>query len=151
MEFIADIMVGKLARYLRMAGFDVLYYNNAHDDEIIKIAAQQNRVVITRDSLMLRRKVFKNGNLKSVFVKDGMLKNQLRQIKTELGILLKPNLTRCLVCNSPLVKIGKNDVEGKVPPYVYSTHENFMYCHSCGRYYWRGTHYEYMKKFFSGI
>lgn len=151
MEFIADIMVGKLARYLRMAGFDVLYYNDAHDDQIVRIAGQQGRIVLTRDSLMLKRKVFKNGDLKSVFIEDGRLENQLRQIKGELGISLKPNLVRCLVCNSVLEKIDKKNVEDKVPPYVYRTQENFMYCSECGRCYWRGTHYEYMKKFFLGI
>ena len=99
MKFIADVMVGRLAKYLRMAGNDVIYINDIDDDQLLKIAAAENRVVITRDTLMLERREFKNGLLKSIFIKDDKLVNQLKQVKSELKISLKPNLTRCLVCN----------------------------------------------------
>ena len=142
MKFIADIMVGKLAKYLRMAGNDVLYINDISDDEILKIAKNENRIVLTRDTLMLQRKDCKNNTIKSLLIKDDKILNQLKQIKSELQINLKPNLIRCLDCNEILVKVNKEDIPGKVPPYVYKTQKNFLYCSTCDKYYWRGTHYE---------
>jgi len=151
MKFIADIMVGKLARYLRMAGYDVAYFNDAPDDMILKIAREEDRIVLTRDTLMLKRREFKNGVLRSVLIKDDKLKEQLMQVRSELKIKLEPDLARCLVCNDLLIKAKKENIAGKVPPYVYRTQENYMYCSKCGRYYWRGTHYSHIKNFFEKL
>jgi hypothetical protein len=151
MKFIADIMVGKLAKYLRMAGFDVIYINDASDDEIIKIARKTNRIVLTRDSLMLERKEFKNGTIKCLHIKDVKLKSQLEQVKSEFGLSLKPNLIRCIECNKKLANVKKEDIKNKVPPYVYKTQENFLYCKNCDKYYWRGTHYNNIKNTFLDI
>jgi uncharacterized protein with PIN domain len=142
MKFIADIMVGKLARYLRMAGSDVLYINNISDDEILKIAKSEERIVLTRDSLMLLRRPFKNNSIKSVFIKDDKIKDQLKQVKSDLRIPLKPNLIRCLECNTELSKAQKENLKDKVPPYVYKTQKDFLHCSKCDKYYWRGTHYD---------
>ena len=151
MKFIADIMVGKLARYLRMAGYDVAYFNDASDDFILKTAMKEDRIVLTRDTLMLERRQFRNGTLKSVFILDDDIREQLLQIRSELNISLGPDLIRCLICNDLLVKVSKKEVRHKVPPYVYGTQDDFMYCRKCGRYYWRGTHYNYMDDFFKGL
>lgn len=151
MKFIADIMVGKLAKYLRMAGFDVIYINNASDDEIIKIAKKTGRMVLTRDSLMLTRREFKKGIIKYLYIKDEKLKNQLEQITSDLNFSLKPNLVRCIECNQKLIRVKKEDIKNKVPPYVYKTQQNFLYCKNCNKYYWRGTHYQNIKNTFHNI
>ncbi|MDD5622537.1 MAG: Mut7-C RNAse domain-containing protein [Actinomycetota bacterium] len=151
MRFIADIMVGKLAKYLRMAGHDVLYINTASDDEIIKIAIDTGRMVLTRDSLMLARKEFKNGTLKNLYIKNEKLKNQLGQIKSDLKISLKPNLVRCVECNQILVRVKKEDIKNKIPPYVFKTQQGFLYCKKCDKYYWKGTHYQNIKNIFLDI
>ncbi|MQY79861.1 MAG: hypothetical protein GH151_11800 [Bacteroidetes bacterium] len=151
MKFIADIMVGRLAKYLRMAGYDVLYTNTASDNQIIKKARETDRIVLTRDSLMLTRREFKKGTVKYLFIKDDKLKNQLNQIKSDLKILLKPNLVRCIECNRKLIKVKKEDVKNKVPPYVYKTQQNFLYCKKCDKYYWRGTHYDNIRNTFLSI
>jgi len=151
MKFIADIMVGRLAKYLRMAGYDVLYINTASDDQIIKKAGETDRIVLTRDSLMLTRREFKKGTVKYLFIKDDKLKNQLNQIKSDLKVLLKPNLVRCIECNRKLIKVKKEDVKNKVPPYVYKTQQNFLYCKKCDKYYWRGTHYDNIRNTFLSI
>lgn len=151
MKFIADIMVGRLAKYLRMAGYDVLYINTASDDQIIKKAGETDRIVLTRDSLMLARREFKKGTVKYLFIKDDKLKNQLNQIKSDLKVLLKPNLVRCIECNRKLIKVKKEDVKNKVPPYVYKTQQNFLYCKKCDKYYWRGTHYDNIRNTFLSI
>jgi len=151
MKFIADIMVGKLARYLRMAGNDVLYINNISDDEILKIAKSEGRIVLTRDSLMLLRKPFKNNSIKSVFIKDDRVIKQLKQIKNDLGISLKPNLLRCLECNTELSKSQKENLKDKVPPNVYKTQKDVLHCPKCDKYYWRGTHYDNINNTFKLI
>ena len=151
MKFIADIMVGKLARYLRMAGNDVLYINNISDDEILKIAKSEGRIVLTRDSLMLLRKPFKDNSIKSVFIKDDRVIKQLKQIKNDLGIPLKPNLLRCLECNTELLKAQKENLKEKVPPYVYKTQKDFLHCPQCDKYYWRGTHFDNINNTFKLI
>ena len=144
-------MVGRLARYLRMAGYDVLYINTASDDQIISKARETDRIVLTRDSLMLARREFKKGTVKYLFIKDDKLKNQLNQIKSDLKVLLKPNLVRCIECNRKLIKVRKEDVKNKVPPYVYKTQQNFLYCKKCDKYYWRGTHYDNIRNTFLSI
>lgn len=151
MRFIADIMVGKLAKYLRMAGHDVIYINTASDDEIIKIASDTDRMVLTRDSLMLARKEFKNGTLKNLYIKDEKLKNQLEQIKSDLKISLEPNLIRCVECNQLLIRVEKEDIKNKIPPYVFKTQKSFLYCKKCDKYYWKGTHYQNIKNIFLDI
>ncbi|MFA5015801.1 MAG: Mut7-C RNAse domain-containing protein [Actinomycetota bacterium] len=151
MRFIADIMVGKLAKYLRMAGHDVLYINTASDDEIIKIAIDTGRMVLTRDSLMLARKEFKNGTLKNLYIKDEKLKNQLKQIKSDLKVSLAPNLSRCVECNQMLIRAEKEDIKNKIPPYVFKTQQSFLYCKKCDKYYWKGTHYQNIKNIFLDI
>lgn len=151
MKFIADIMVGRLAKYLRMAGYDVLYINTASDNQIIKKARKTDRIVLTRDSLMLARREFKKGTVKYLFIKDDKLENQLNQIKSDLKVLLKPNLVRCIECNRKLIKVKKEDIKNKVPPYVYKTQQNFLYCKKCDKYYWRGTHYDNIRNTFLSI
>jgi len=149
--FIADVMVGRLARYLRMAGYDVKYMNDADDELIVNIARKENRVVLTRDTMMLERRQFRQGVLRSVFIRHDSLEKQLLQVSSDLDIELEPDLVVCLVCNSPLEDVEKRDISGEVPPYVYRTQDSFKYCSSCEKYYWRGTHYEYIKKFFDGL
>jgi uncharacterized protein with PIN domain len=151
MRFIADIMVGKLARYLRIAGYDTAYFNDAGNDFILKTAIDEDRIVLTRDTLMLERRQFKDGTIKSVFISDDDIRNQLLQVRSELSISLGPDLIRCLICNSLLVKVLKKDVRSKVPPYVYGSQDDFMHCRRCEKYYWRGTHYDHMDDFFKGL
>jgi uncharacterized protein with PIN domain len=150
-RFIADVMVGRLARYLRMAGYDVSYSNEADDDQILEKARREDRIVLTRDTMMLKRRDFTRGFLKSVYITDDSLKKQLLQVMSCFGLRLEPNLLRCLECNSSLDEVKKSGLEDKVPPYVFKTQENFRYCSRCNKYYWRGTHFDYMKKYFSDL
>ncbi|MDP3011515.1 MAG: Mut7-C RNAse domain-containing protein, partial [Candidatus Hydromicrobium sp.] len=131
--------------------YDVMYINNASDDQIIKIARETDRIILTRDSLMLARREFKKGIIKYLYIKEDKLENQLDQIKSELKISLKPNLIRCIGCNEKLIKVKKEDVKNKVPPYVYRTQQNFLYCKKCDKYYWRGTHYDNIRNTFLSI
>ena len=151
MKFIADVMVGRLAKYLRMTGYDVTYINNIKDDMIIEIARNEDRIILTRDRLMLERKEIKNHIIKSVYIKDDSIYMQLKQVRNELEISIKPVLKRCIECNTVLEEIKKEHAHGKVPPYVYSTQNYFLLCKSCGRIYWRGTHYKNIGEFFNKL
>lgn len=151
MEFIADIMVGKLAKYLRMAGNDVLYDNSFSDEKILEIAKKENRIILTRDTVMLQRKECVKKLIKSILIKDDKLTSQLRQVKAELELDLKPNLVRCIDCNSALSEVKKKEIENKVPAYVFKTQDHFLFCSQCNKYYWRGTHYNSINRTFKKI
>ena len=117
----------------------------------MKIALKTGGTVLTRDSLMITRKEFVKGMIKYLLIRDDKLKKQLEQVQSEFNFSLKPNLIRCVECNFRLAKVKKEDVKNKVPPYVYKTQQNFMYCKKCDKYYWRGTHYYNIKNTFLDI
>ena len=144
-------MVGKLARYLRMAGINVLYRNDYSDEEILETAKKEERIILTRDALMLQRKDCKNNIIRSLYIKSSRLKDQLKQVESELGIKLEPNLIRCIECNSLLENAQKDKIKNKVPHYVFMTHEVFLFCSRCNKYYWRGTHYNNIYKAFQSF
>lgn len=136
-RFIADVMLGRLAKWLRLAGFDVLYSNNFDDDEIIEISNRERRVLLSRDTRLLIRRAVKE----FVFPRSELVQEQVKEVfaAVHLSSLAAP-LTRCLSCNEPLGEIPRESVEGRVPPYVFETQKSFKSCVSCGRIFWAGTH-----------
>jgi uncharacterized protein with PIN domain len=135
--FIADVMLGKLARWLRVLGFDVVYSNRLDDDEILRIAVDQDRIILTRDVAFAERC---RSAHKLLFIEHDRWKPQLRQVVDACGLKDFKVLSRCVECNSPLSVVEKESIADKVPPYVYATQERFSFCPSCNRVYWRGTH-----------
>lgn len=150
-KFIADIMLGKLARYLRIFSYDVLYFQKISDKDIVNKAEKESRIVLTRDYKMIRRSPFKYGRVKFLFISDDKVLKQLEQLVKELNLELKINLIRCIECNHILEKVDKEKVKGKVPVYVYKSTTNFAYCSNCDKYYWEGTHLKLMNKRFSSL
>jgi len=142
MKFICDQMLGTLAKWLRIMGYDTLY-GDGDDSELIKIAVDEKRVLITRDRELHNR--YEN----SLLVEGTELENQIRSVmdSLDLRINMENALSRCTVCNTPVRKIRKDEVKGKVPPHAYETHDEFWICPDCKRIYWRGTHWENMKNF----
>jgi uncharacterized protein with PIN domain len=135
--FIADVMVGKLARWLRVLGCDVVYSNRLEDDEIMRIAAAENRIILTRDVAFSARC---REAYKLVFIEANDWRSQLRQVIGACDLKDFRVLSRCIECNSLLQDIEKERIVEKVPTYVYQTQEKFSLCTSCDRVYWRGTH-----------
>ncbi|MCL5985699.1 MAG: Mut7-C RNAse domain-containing protein [Actinobacteria bacterium] len=148
---IADAMLGKLARYLRMLGIDIEYKSDYADDEIIKKALIENRWVLTRDTLLIKRREFARGKIKFIFINNDSVQEQLQQIFQYFKLERQLNFARCIVCNSELVKIDKKDVKDEVPEYVFLTQETFYKCNRCFKIYWSGTHVENMQKYFSEL
>jgi uncharacterized protein with PIN domain len=140
--FVADVMVGKLARWLRVLGFDVVYSNKYDDDELIKIAENQNRVILTRDVELSTRRT----PAKCLFIQSGDYKEQIQQVVHSFDLKGFKAFSRCLECNAPLEEVDKEAVFDKVPPFVYLTQDRFAKCPSCDRVYWHGTHTQEMLK-----
>jgi len=145
MKFIVDSNVGRLARWLRIAGFDTLFINDLDDNRLVRLALSEGRALLTKDTQILKRRVATTGRLKVILIESEEVKAQLRQVvKTlNLGDQIKP-FTICLECNQPLVPREKEDVKELVPPYIFQTQTQYMQCPTCHRVYWRGTHWQRM-------
>ena len=137
-RFIADVMLGKLATWLRLLGCDVEYFPKISDDDLVERAFRTGRVILTRDTELIRcRKVRDN----HFFVRGDGFRDQLRQVAERFSIVpFGRIMTRCLRCNETLMVIDRSEVRDRVPPYVFETQRDFRTCGRCGRVYWRGTH-----------
>lgn len=136
MEFIADVMLGRLARWLRLLGFDTFYSNKISDSALLKIAKEENRLVLTRDTHFLHFKNFEN----YLFINSNETINQLIEVIKFFGIKeFEPS--RCVKCNGTLLDIiDKNEVNTIVPEHVYIRNNKFFRCKECGSVYWQGSH-----------
>ena len=141
-RFIADAMLGKLAKWLRIMGCDVEYFADIPDKELAERACAEKRIILTRDTLLIRRRKVR-GNY--FFVEGDSYKDQIRQVVKHFSLdPFAGLLTRCLVCNVSLDKIGKMLVKNRVPQYVYETQAVFRICPLCSRIYWHATHKDAM-------
>lgn len=142
MKFIADSMLGRLARWMRILGCDVEYYPRIEDSDLVDRAFREGRLILTRDTLLIKRRKAK-GN--SFLVEGNSYKDQLRQVVRHFSIDPHKNfLTRCIECNLPLGDMEKEDIKGSVPEYVYQTQDVFRTCPHCYKIYWPATHREEM-------
>jgi uncharacterized protein with PIN domain len=142
-RFIVDTMLGSLARWLRILGYDTTYDRKIEDWQIIKIAKEEERVVVTRDR-GLHSRALRSG-LRSVYIDDpGDIPKSLALIALLTGIRLRVDFekTRCPLCNGDLMKVSKDKVKDKVPARVYSLYNDFWICSRCGNVYWVGSHWK---------
>ena len=143
MKFIADAMLGRLAKWLRLLGFDVLYYPVIDDRQVVRIAMEQERTILTRDTRLLKRKGLKD----PVFIGSDDISDQLREIKGMLNFSDADPLGRCIQCNGQLVIVsGKNEIRDLVPDFIYHSFNDFIKCEACAKVYWNGTHYEKIRE-----
>jgi len=147
LKFIVDNNVGKLAKWLRIMGYDTLFFNDRDDSGMIAIALAEDRVILTRDTQIMKRRVVTSGRLKAILIQSDEPERQMRQVINTLNLdwQFKP-FTICLECNQPLVERSKQQVKDLVPPYVFQTQSQYMECPACHRIYWRGTHWQAMTK-----
>ncbi len=147
MKFILDSNVGKLARWLRIAGFDTLFLKDIDDGRLVRIALKEERILLTRDTGILERRLITSGRLKAILIDDENVKAQLRQVIDifDLTGQLMP-FTRCSECNEPLTARNKDEVEELIPQHVFRTQTQYMQCPMCERVYWRGTHWQRMAR-----
>jgi uncharacterized protein with PIN domain len=152
MKFIVDCNVGKLARWLRVAGFDTLFFNDIDDNRLVRMAVDEGRVLLTKDREMMKRRLITSGRLTAVLIHGEEVKEQMSQVMDALdpGAEAQP-FTRCLECNEVLEPAEKEAVRERVPPYVLRTQTDYMQCPGCRRVYWRGTHWDRMRRELEGM
>jgi len=141
-KFVADVMVGKLARWLRVLGFDVAYSNVFEDNEIIGIARFENRIILTRDTGLAAR----CRDPQCLLISSGEYGEQILQVLHTFDLKDFNVFSRCLECNTPLHRVDKEEVFERVPPFIYLTQDRFATCPSCNRVFWRGSHIDEMLK-----
>ena len=144
MKFMCDQMLGSLAKWLRILGFDTYFANNKMtDNELLNIAFKENRVLISRDKELIIR-----GNKKKIKTIELISKNlddQLRDVFKNFKINYKNILSRCILCNTLLINIKKNMIKDKVPELIFENNEKFWFCKKCDKVYWTGSHYDKIK------
>jgi hypothetical protein len=145
-RLIADVMLGRLAKWLRLLGYDTRYDNAADDARLLRLAQAEDRVLLTRDRALSRQR-----GVRAVWIESQDLRAQLRQVRTTIGPPAGGSLTRCAVCNAQLEPIDKAEVETRVPPYVFQTRDAFQCCPRCDRIYWAATHVERMQEVLAAL
>jgi len=147
-KFVLDVHLGKLAKLMRLFGFDTHYEKYYNDEKIIKISADQKRTILTRDLGILKQNSVTHG----YYVRSTEAEEQIKEIisRFDLRKTIRP-FTRCLLCNTPLEPISKERIEHLLPPKVKGLYDEFFFCPACKKVYWKGTHYEKMKKFVEEI
>jgi uncharacterized protein with PIN domain len=147
-KFFADAHLGRLARHLRLLGFDTAYEYNCDDAHLAATAAAEGRIVLTRDAGLLKRNVVTHG----LFVRAQQPRAQLHEVVRRLQLVSRLHpFTRCLVCNEALTAAFREQVAAEVPERAWHAHEHFMRCGRCARVYWAGTHYERLRRLVEDI
>ncbi|NJE04890.1 hypothetical protein E3E36_01735 [Thermococcus sp. M36] len=145
MEFIADMMLGRLARWLRLYGYDTLY-GVEDDDEILRMAGAEGRVILTRDATLAERA--RRLGIGVVLLESNSFEEQVEELR-HFGVEFKelfPANARCPKCNGLIRHASKEEVKGKVPPSVYERYGEFYVCTDCGQIYWPGRQWREMVK-----
>lgn len=148
MKFILTKELGRLAKWLRILGYDAEYFDNSNHSALIIQALRDGRVILTRNQHLPKRT-----GLQIIIVNSEEIKQQLSEVvKTlKLGVNKDIMFTRCILCNTLLEQIAKVSVQDKVPEYVFKTQENFITCPKCKRIYWQGTHWGNVAKILEKI
>ena len=146
-KFIADNNVGKLARWLRLIGYDTLLFKQKDDGQMIKTALSEDRVILTKDTQFMKRRLVINGRLKTILIKQDDPKLQVQEVVKTLNLNyhFKP-FSLCLECNQALIARDKEEVQNLVPAHVFETQTQYTKCPACHRIYWQGTHWQAMVK-----
>ncbi|MFD2512344.1 Mut7-C RNAse domain-containing protein [Pontibacter locisalis] len=147
-RFVLDVHLGTLAKSLRMLGFDCYYRRDLSDKRIAEIAQEEQRIVLTRDVGLLKQKTIERG----YWLRSQQTEEQLNEVMQRYNLLdeLDP-LTRCLVCNTFIKQVEKQEILNKVPPKTRLYFEEFYQCPSCEKVYWKGSHYERMLQYIAHV
>lgn len=147
-RFVADAHLGGLARMLRMLGFDTVFRNDLHDNEICALATSEQRIVLTRDRELLKCRAIARG----CFVHALKPQEQLREVvgRLHLASVAMP-FTLCLHCNLPLREVPKTEVAARLPENAARYYDRFCLCPGCERVFWEGSHWKRMRALLAGV
>ncbi|MFZ2410157.1 MAG: Mut7-C RNAse domain-containing protein [Candidatus Methanoperedens sp.] len=147
MKFIADRMLGRLACWLRLFGYDTIEIKKQEneDDRLLALAKKDERILVSRDRALIR-KAIKRG-IRAYLVQSSEIMEQLTEMQVEFGISIEPQMERCTLCNSVIRKAKTEDMEIiRAKDYVYPDRlesvTEFWLCDNCGQVYWQGRHWE---------
>ena len=139
--FILDNHLGRLAAYLRMLGFDVLYRNDFQDEELARVCNQEQRILLTRDKRLLMRNLVTRG----YWLRSKIPRLQLEEVVGRFGLAgITQPFQRCVRCNEPLVPVRKEDILHRLKPLTRQYYDEFRLCPACDQVYWKGSHYQRM-------
>ncbi|MBS7629182.1 Mut7-C RNAse domain-containing protein [Candidatus Bathyarchaeota archaeon] len=148
MRFLADGMLGNITRWLRLLGYDVKYEKLRNDNELLNESRMENRILLTADVELFR--LARRRGLEAVLVKEHSTVEGLSRLSRKLNLQLTVNheRSRCPTCGSPIMRVEKRLVEGKVPDGTYDRYRRFWMCTSasCSKIYWRGSHWKKIKQ-----
>ncbi len=142
-RFVVDVHLGRLARKLRLLGFDTVYSGDLDDATLVAISVRERRILLTRDVELLKHKAVTHGYRVRASDPDRQVEEVIRAFSLQKD--LRP-FTRCSECNSVLRVVPRAEVAGRVPPQVFRTFRRFTCCPGCGRLYWRGTHFRRLER-----
>lgn len=142
-KFILTSELGRLAKWLRILGFDTEYFKEGNPSSLIIEALRDGRVIITRNHRLPR-----SGGIRIITVEEEIIKEQVAEVLKILKIKpdAKTMFSRCILCNEELAGIEKEKIKERVPEYVFKTQEHFITCPKCNRIYWKGTHWGNVEK-----
>jgi hypothetical protein len=147
-KFVTDVHLGRLTRYLRMMGLDVLYKNNFDDDEIVLVSINERRTILTKDRGILKRNEVTHG----YWVRSKRIEEQTREVLNRFDLQREiKEFSRCIECNEILKPIKKELVINQLPPKVVQSQNEFYQCPSCKKIFWKGTHYQRMLSFIQSL
>jgi uncharacterized protein len=139
-RFAVDRMLGRLARWLRVLGHDVLYAPHLSGTALAARARRDGRLLLTRDTRLVRRAEVPT----HLFIRSDRFRDQLREVKAAVELGTPALLGRCLQCNRVLAEVPRERAQNRVPPFVWNTAERFVACPRCHRIYWPATHRAHM-------
>jgi len=139
MRFLADHMLGTLGKWLRLLGFDTLYPDVQDDEKLRKISSERDSIILTRDKNLASRS-------NALYIESDRLDEQIRQVFQSLNLKVDDALSRCSLCNEPIMEVEKWSVRCHVPEAVFFHHEEFWKCTKCNKIYWKGTHWKKIMK-----
>ncbi len=145
-RFIVDQNVGKLAKLLRLLGYDTIFFSGETDAQMVDIALAEKRTLLSRDTHLLERRVAASGQVKVVLLNSDDIEKQIRQVVMDLHLNDFQPFTLCLEDNQPLIARTREEVQDRVPPYVWKTQTEYVECPRCHRIYWKGTHWDAMTR-----
>ena len=151
-KFIVDAMLGKLAKKLRLLGYDTFYSSSIADNKIIIMAKNEKRILLTKDRILAC--LAPKNEIKTVATSDGNELDQFRQIKENVGLnafAIEGKISRCTNCNSELLRAKNEKIIGKVPDGVIRNFKEFWECKKCKKIYWNGTHIKNLQTFVSEL
>ncbi len=142
-RFVLDVHFGRLAAFLRLAGFDALYGRDLADEELAAISATTKRILLSRDQALLKRRIVTHG----YYVRSTNPAEQLAEVvrRFDLRGSARP-FTLCTVCNGAMATVSGDEVADRVPPRSRQFYDDYRRCLDCGRVYWKGTHYERLRR-----